>query len=230
MSWGEAFGRAVGMWATLVVAGIVFAIPAAIGYALSSNGNVAGFVLILASALGFHVCSLAIVIKGVADATSEKAVIREIRANERKNQPDYRPASGRAPNYAARSHGASAVWRQESNHIPDGAIAASVKFDPNAATKISIEPAPPLRFSASRNGLIELGIDCNEDVSWTVSQIGGNVRLAIDDGSGVGSGIAKLRCDPDELYALTRPGIAMAKIEFDNGEKFNRVAQCGVAP
>ena len=230
MSWGEAFGHAAGMWATIFVMGIVFAIPAAIGYSLVTGGNSAGFVLIFVSALAFHVCSLAIVVKGVADATAEKAAIREFRARERRTQPDYRPASGRAPDYAARPRDASAVRRQESNHIPDGTVAASVKFDPNAATKISIEPAPPLRFSVSRNGRVELEIDCGEGISWTVSQIGGNVRLAIDDGSGVGSGIAKLGCDPNDLYTLTRPGIAMAKIEFDNGEKFNRVAQCGVAP
>lgn len=230
MSWGEAFGHAVGMWATLLVMGIVFAIPAAIGYSLVADGNSAGFVLILASALAFHVCSLAIVIKGVADATAGKAIIREIRARERRTQPDYRPASGRAPRYAARSRGASAGRRQESNHIQDGTVAASVKFDPDAATKITLDPVPPLQFSVSRNGRVELEIDCGESVSWTVSRIAGNVHLAIDDGSGVGSGIAKVRCDPNDLYALTVPRLAMVRIEFDNGDKIGRTVDCAVAP
>ena len=228
MSWGEAFGHAAGMWAMLFLMGIVFAIPAAIGYTLVTGGNSGGFVLILASALAFHVCSLAIVVKGVADATAGRATVRKIRARERRNQPDYRPARGSAPHHAARSRGASAVRRQESNHTPDGKVAASVQFNPNAATKISIEPAPPLRFSVSRNGFIELGIDCGEGVSWTVSRIGGNVHLAIDNGSGVGSGIAQIRCDPDDIYTLTVPKIAVVRIVFGNGDKIGRIVDCAV--
>lgn len=232
MSWGEAFGHAAGMWATIFVMGIVFAIPAAIGYSLVSGGNSAGFLLILASALAFHLCSLATVIKGVADATSESAVIREIRARERRNQPSYRPSTAGArrtspPRSATRRKRRTT---QESNYVADGTVVAGVKFDPNDATKITIDPVPPLRFSVSRNGRVELEIDCSEDVSWTVSRIGGNVRLAIDDGSGVGIGIAKLRCDPDDLYALTVPRIAMVRIEFDNGDKFGRTVDCAVSP
>ena len=68
MSWGEAFGHAIGMYVTLFVVGIVFAIPVVIGYALATDGNMAGLALILVSALAYHVCSLAIVIKGVSDA------------------------------------------------------------------------------------------------------------------------------------------------------------------
>lgn len=77
MSWGEAFGHAIGMYAMLFVLGIVFAIPVIIGYALATDGNMAGLALILASALAYHVCSLAIVIKGVSDAAGGNVAIPE---------------------------------------------------------------------------------------------------------------------------------------------------------
>ena len=137
-------------------------------------------------------------------------------------QRDYRPATSVARR--------KSVLSQESNHVADGTVAVGVEFDPDAATKISLEPAPPLRFSVSRNGRVELTIDCGEGVSWAVSQIGGNVRLAIDDGSDVGSGTAKLRCSPDGLYALTVPRLAMLRIEFDNGDKISRTVDCAVSP
>jgi len=96
MSWGEAFGHAIGMYVMLFVVGIVFAIPVVIGYALATDGNMAGLALILASALAYHVCSLAIVIKGVSDAARGNVAIhnsaRPLRGTERRIYPDYRPA------------------------------------------------------------------------------------------------------------------------------------------
>ena len=218
MSWGEAFGHAIGMYVMLFVVGIVFAIPVVIGYALATDGNMAGLALILASALAYHVCSLAIVIKGVSDAAGGNVALR-------RNEESTRIIAPRR---------SVSRWRrgvtQESSHVADGAVAVGVKFHPTASVKISIEPLPPLRFSASRNERVELDIDCHESVSWTVSQIGGNIRLAIEDGSGVGSGIAKLRCAPAEFHTRRRPRTAVLRIEFDNGDKIGRTVDCEVAP
>lgn len=233
MSWGEAFGHAVGMYATLFAVGIVFAIPAAIGYTLATDGNMAGIALILASALAYHVCSLAIVVKGVSDAARGGNVA--IRRNEESHRivaPRRRRgilplhAGGQRLRSVARRRGPA----QESNHVEDWTVAVGVEFHPTASVKINFDPVPPLRFSVSRNERVELAIDCHESVSWTVSQIGGNIRLAIESGSGVGSGIAKLRCAPTEIYTLRRPRIAVVRIEFDNGDKIGRTVDCEVAP
>lgn len=235
MTWREAVERAAGAILALAAVGLSSVILT-FGAFIFVDGGLR-IVIFLAGALVFYVGSFAIGIKVITDAVSDNVVQRLQSQSDSAGRATRQAAPSRSQTRATTSgqprpsprRPVSRVRAGESTNVRQDVV-VGVKFTPNAATKISIEPLPPLRFSVSRNGRVKLGIDCDEGVSWTVSRIGGNIRLAIEDGSGVGSGIAEICCDPDDAYTLTVPRIAMVRIEFDNGDKIGRTVDCAVAP
>ncbi len=216
MTWQEAVGRAAGAMLGLIVVGV--ASGALVFWAVELNGGLAGAAIFLAGVLVFYIGSFAIGIKVFADAVSDKVVQRL------QSQVDD---IGRAPRQAASSHARAG----ESANVRDAVV--GVKFDPNAAGNVIFTPNPPFEFSASEDGQLSMEITCGEEVAWEISFAGGNAAgFAIRPNSGVGDGAARvLRAAPgadDSRRALDRT--FFLKIEFDNGEKFNRVAQFGVTP